>query len=104
MMSIHFSVNSQTMREVLHEITNDTSLTVTQLRDHNYVLLELARRLKERYGINIDTIRINPRDTTHISIEALCRDSDIAFININHFADTLRIAKRKHYASWTISI
>lgn len=104
MRDTNFATNSQIMREVLHEVTIDLSLGRTQQRDHNTVLGELAKRLKERYGIAIQSFRIEPRDTTYLAVEASEGDTTRGRIIVSHFANTLWIAKRKHFASWNIPL
>lgn len=103
MKDANFAANSQVMRELLYEVTIDTSIPPVKQRDHNAVLSELAKRLKERYGINVQSFNLQPRDTTHITLEALGCDLEHGRIIASHFANTLFIAKRKHYATWSVS-
>lgn len=103
MRDANFAANSQVLRELLHEITIDTSIPPVRQRDHNAVLSELAKRLKERYGIKVHSFNLQPRDTTYITLEALGSDMEHGRIIASHFANTLFIAKRKHYATWSVN-
>jgi len=95
------AVNSQVLREVLHEITIDSSFPAFKQRDNTAVLTELSKRLKERYDIAIEQFKLEPRDTTYITVEAVRGDTSLARVIVSHFANTLFISKRKHFASWT---
>lgn len=102
MRDANFAANSQVMRELLYEVTTDENLTAQQHRDHNHVINELNKRLNERYGIVVTTFNLIPRDTTHITVEALGVGCVHARIIVSHFANTLWVAKRKHFSLWQI--
>lgn len=100
MRDANFAANSQLMREMLYEVTTDANLTAREHRDHAVVLGEVKRRLQERYGLPIVTFNLIPRDTTYLSLEALGECGVSARAIVTHFANTLWVAKRKHFAVW----
>lgn len=104
MRDANFAANSQVLREMLYEVTNDANLSSYQHRDHTYVLGEVKRRLNERYGIVVSTFNLIPRDSTYISVEALGASGVQARVIATHFANTAWMAKRKHFALWQADI
>jgi hypothetical protein len=100
MRDANFAANSQLLRELLYEVKTDMILTARDQRDHTIVLGEVKRRLRERYGIAITTFNLVPRDTTYLSLEALSDCGVTARAIVTHFANTLWVAKRKHFAVW----
>jgi len=100
MRDANFAANSQLLREMLHEVTTDMTLTAREHRDHTVVLREVKRRLQERYGVDITTFNLSPRDRVYVSIEALGSCGVTARTIVTHFANTAYIARRKHYAVW----
>jgi hypothetical protein len=99
----HYAANSQVMRDILAEIAMDSSLTRLQQRDHEFVLAELSRRMQARYGIQVAQFKLNPRDSTRITVDALGQESVCGSTLTTHFANTAFISKRKHYASWNVN-
>lgn len=105
MVNPEYAANSLVLRQLLSEVRDDATLPADIKRDHRAMLKIVAERMQSRYSFVTHRFLITPRNSVHVSLEALGAEGTFARIVTTHFGDTSSVAKEPRARNlWPVEI